>query len=137
MSMLLLLNLFDVLIEPVEVLVPELLEAADPLVDRLETARVEAIETLLPVLADPDQSNFAQHAQVLRGARLRDPKCVRQVVDRSLARLQEHEDLPPRWFGDGVERVGGGRSPGHGWTLHVHMGICQSTQGGPGRTTPA
>src|SRR2546430_16449852 len=77
---LLLLKFLHVLVEPVEVLVPVLLEANDPLVHRLEAARVEAIEPLLAGLADPHESHFPQHAPVLRPARLRDPKCVRKVI---------------------------------------------------------
>src|SRR4249919_2529256 len=48
---LLLLELLDEFIEAVEALVPELLEPADPRMDRLEPSRVERIETLLPRLA--------------------------------------------------------------------------------------
>src|SRR5207244_12865569 len=68
---LLLLKFLHVLVESIEVLVPVLLEANDPLVHGLEAARVEAVEPLLPGLADPHDSHFAQHAQVLRHARMR------------------------------------------------------------------
>src|SRR5438093_5252725 len=83
--MLLLLKFLHVLVEPLEVLVPVLLEANDPLVHRLEAARVEAIESLLPGLADPHESHFTKHAQVLRRARLRDPQCTGKLIDRTLA----------------------------------------------------
>src|SRR5438874_2098136 len=63
--MLLLLKFLHVLVEPVEVLVPVLLEADDPLVHRLEAARVKAVEPLLPGPANPHQSHFPKHAQVL------------------------------------------------------------------------
>src|SRR5712664_2794920 len=81
---LLLLKFLHVLVEPVEVLVPVLLEADDPLVHRLEAARVEAVEPLLAGLADPHESHFAKHAQVLRRARLRDPQCACKLIDRTL-----------------------------------------------------
>src|SRR5438445_5973815 len=83
--MLLLLKFFHILVEPVEVLVPVLLEANDPLVHRLEAARVEAVEPLLPGPADPHESHLAKHAQVLRGAWLRDPQCACKLIDRTLA----------------------------------------------------
>src|SRR5437879_13589085 len=83
--MLLLLKFLHVLVEPLEVLVPVLLEANDPLVHRLEAARVEAIESLLPSLADPHQSHFPKHAQVLRRARLGDPQRACKLIDRTLA----------------------------------------------------
>jgi hypothetical protein len=103
--MLLLLNFFDVLVEPVEALVPELFEAADPLVDRPETARIEAIEPLLSVSPDTYEPDLTQHAQVLRGAGLRDAQRASQLVDRSLLSLEQLKDPAPLWLGDGVERV--------------------------------
>jgi hypothetical protein len=103
--MLLLLNFFDVLVEPVEALVPELLEAADPLVDRPKTARIEAIEPLLSVSPDTYEPDLTQHAQVLRRAGLRDAQRASQLVDRSLPSLEQLKDPAPLRLGDGVERV--------------------------------
>jgi hypothetical protein len=86
--MLLLLKFFYVLVEPVEALVPELLKSGDPLVDRFETARIEAIEPLLSISADTHEPDLAQYAQMLRGAGLRDPQRAGELVDRSLAPLE-------------------------------------------------
>ncbi len=97
--MLLLLKFLHVLVEPVEVLVPILLEPNDPLVHRLEAARVEAVEPLLPGLADPHESHFAKHAQVLRRARLRDPQCTCKLIDRTLAPFEKGENPPPLRLG--------------------------------------
>src|SRR2546428_13948060 len=105
--MLLLLKFLHVLVEPVEVLVPVLLEANDPLVHRLEAARLEAVEPLLPGLADPHESHFAKHAQVLRRARLRDPQCAGKLIDRTLAPLKKDENPPPLRLGNRVERIRG------------------------------
>src|SRR5205823_12717507 len=105
--MLLLLKFLHVLVEPVEVLVPILLEANDPLVHRLQTARVEAVEPLLPGLADPHESHFAKHAQMLRRPRLRDPQCARKLIDRTLAPFKKGENPPPLRLGNGVEGVRG------------------------------
>src|SRR5438552_15448926 len=110
---LLLLKFLHVLVEPIEVLVPVLLEANDPLVHRLEAARVEAVEPLLPGFADPHESHFAKHAQVLRRARLRDPQCARKLIDRTLATLKKGEDAPPLRLGNRVERIGGRGGSGH------------------------
>src|SRR5438046_8269426 len=85
---LLLLQFLHVLVESIEVLVPVLLEADDPLVHRLEAARVEAVEPLLSGFADPHESHFAKHAQVLRRSRLRDPQCTRKLVDRTFASFE-------------------------------------------------
>src|SRR5438094_7315817 len=105
--MLLLLKSLHVLVEPVEVLVPVLLETDDPLVHRLEPARVEAVEPLLPGLADPHESHFAKHAQVLRRARLRDPQGPCKLIDRTLAPFKKDENSPPLWLGNRVERIRG------------------------------
>src|SRR5437763_176960 len=105
--MLLLLKSLHVLVQPVEVLVPVLLEADDPIVHRLEAARVETVEPLLPGLADPHESHFAKHAQVLRRARLRDAQCARELVDRTLAAFEKGENSPPLRLGNCVERIGG------------------------------
>src|SRR5438477_11543365 len=86
--LLLLLKFLHILVEPVEVLVPVLLEANDPLVHGLEAARVEAVEPLLPGLADPHESHFAKHAQVLRRPRLRDPQRAGQLIERAFASFE-------------------------------------------------
>src|SRR5207302_3252656 len=48
-----LLQLLDVLVEPVEALAPEPLEAAHPLVDRPQPAGVQAVQPLLARPTDP------------------------------------------------------------------------------------
>jgi len=74
-------------------------------VHRLEAARVEAVEPLLPGLADPHESHLAKHAQVLRRARLRDPQCACKLIDRTLAPLKKGENPPPLRLGNCVERI--------------------------------
>src|SRR3989440_12165240 len=124
--MLLLLKFLHILVEPVEVLVPVLLEANDPLVHGLEAARVEAVEALLAGLADPHESHLAEHAQVLRRARLRDPQCSRELIDRTLAPFEKGEDPPPLRLGNSVERIRGrGGSCHETKGIYVHIGICQ------------
>src|SRR5438477_8483117 len=117
--MLLLLKSLHVFVEPVEVLVPVLLEADDPLVHGLEAARVEAVEPLLPSRPDPAESHFAKHAQVLRRARLRDPQCACKLIDRTLSSFQKDEDPPPLRLGNGVERI-----RGRGGSCHAAQNIC-------------
>jgi hypothetical protein len=93
--MLLLPKFFDVVVEPVEPLVPQLLEAGHPVMDRFEAARIEAIEPLPSGFADTNEPDLTQHAQVLRGAGLRDAERASQLVDRSLASLEQDEYSPP------------------------------------------
>src|SRR5207245_2435945 len=104
---LLLLKFLHVLVESIEVLVPVLLEANDPLVHRLEAARVEGVEPLLPGLPDPHESHLAKHAKVLRRPRLRDPQCACKLIDRPLASLKKGENPPPLRLGNCIERVRG------------------------------
>jgi hypothetical protein len=94
--------------------------------DRFEAARIEAIEPLPSGFADTNEPDLTQHAQVLRGAGLRDAQRASQLVDRSLAALEQDEDSPPLWFGDGVERVGCGRGSRHVATIYAHIGIFKS-----------
>src|SRR5207253_1309340 len=116
---LLLLKFLHVLVEPIEVLVPVLLEANDPLMHRLEAARVEAVEPLLPGFADPHESHLAKHAQVLRRTRLSDPQCAGKLVDRTLAPFEKGENPPPLRLGNGVERI-----RGRGRSCHEAQYIC-------------
>src|SRR5712692_6034764 len=81
----LLLLFLHVLVELIEPFAPELFEANDPFVKRSKTPRIEAVEALLPRLADLHEPDLAQHAEVLRGARLRNAQRARQFVDRALA----------------------------------------------------
>src|SRR3977135_488189 len=64
-AVLLALKLLHVLVEPVEALAPELFEPADPLVDRLQAARVEAVEPVLTHPTDAHEAHLSKHAQVL------------------------------------------------------------------------
>jgi hypothetical protein len=112
--MLLLLKFLHVLVEPVEVLIPVLLEADDPLVHRLKAACVEAVEPLPPGRADAHEAHRSKHAQVLRRPGLRDPEGARQLVDRTLAPFEQDEDPPTLRLGDRVERIRCGGCPCRG-----------------------
>src|SRR2546425_3689265 len=79
-GLLLLLEVFDVLVEAVERLVPEPLEPADPGVDRLEASRVERGETPVPRLAHPHPGHLAPHAGGLGGTRPRPAPRARPVL---------------------------------------------------------
>src|SRR5713101_2803165 len=129
--MLLLLKFLHVLVEPVEVLVPVLLEPNDPLVHRLEPARVEAVQPLLSGLAYPHESHFAKHAQVLRSARLRDPQYACKLIDRTLTPLKKGENPPPLRLGNGVERIrrGGGSCQVPNICPYRHMSSSRQGRG--------
>src|SRR6185312_6747059 len=75
----------DVRVQPVEALVPELLESTRPLVNRSQPAGVESVQPLLACLALLQQSDLPKHAQVLGRPRLGHPQLVGQLRHRQLA----------------------------------------------------
>src|SRR5499425_254479 len=84
-----LLELLYVLVQPVEALAPEPLEAAHPLVDRPQTAGVQEVQPLLAGPADPHEPDLAQDPQVLGCLRLAHAQVARQVGDWLLAAPQQ------------------------------------------------
>src|SRR5215203_439425 len=118
-----LLQLLHVLVQPVEALAPEPLEAAHPLVDRPQPAGVQAVEPLLARPADPHEPDLAEDPQVLGRLRLGHPQVPRQVGHGPLAAPQQHQDLPPLRFGDRVERVRGRRRPCHGTIICLYWNV--------------
>jgi len=64
------------------VFVPVLLEADDPLMQRLETAGVEAVEPLLSGLPDAHESHPSKHAQVLRRGDLQPRRTTATITSR-------------------------------------------------------
>ena len=118
-----LLQLLHVLVQPVEALAPEPLEAAHPLVDRPQPAGVQAVQPLLARPADPHQPDLPEDPQVLGRLRLSHPQIPRQVGHRPLAGPQQHQDLPPQRFGDRVERVRGCRRSCHGAIICLYRNV--------------
>src|SRR6476469_6440838 len=109
-----LLEVLRVLVQPVEALVPEPLEPAGPLVNRSQSAGVEAVQPLLAGLAIPHQPDLAEHPQVLGGPRLGDPQLLGQLGHRQLAPTKQHQDLPALRLGHRVEDVRRRRCTCHG-----------------------
>src|SRR4051794_41831961 len=72
-SMLLLLQIVQDLVEELEPVVPGLLVRADPLVHRLERLPVEAVEAPAAVLADRDQRRLVGQSQVVGQLRVCKP----------------------------------------------------------------
>src|SRR5258706_4495884 len=114
MLVLLVLHFVQIFGQPVEPLVPALLERLDPVVDRLQAFAAQLVDPLLAVGADTDQPDFPQHAQMFRHLRLPDAQCLHDVVHRPLALRQERQDLAPLRFRNGIERIGSCRQSSHG-----------------------
>jgi hypothetical protein len=80
----------------------------NPVVDGLEFAGVEPIETASASPTDGNQPDAAEDAEVLGDGRLREAEGVDQVSHGVFAAAGEQVDDPPAArFGDGVEDVGG------------------------------
>src|SRR5688572_6504635 len=101
-------------VDCVEPLVPRLLEARDPVTDRLERVAIDPIQALTARITNIHETDFAKNAEVLRDLWLRQAENLDEIVHRPLAAGQDLEDLPPPGFCDRIERVGGRRRSGHG-----------------------
>src|SRR5262245_58268817 len=86
---LLLLELFENVVERLEALVPRLLVALHPVMDGLERAAVEPVDPAASVLEHVDRPHFAQHAQVLGHLRLGQRERLDEVVDGVLSGCQK------------------------------------------------
>src|SRR5262245_17592002 len=125
-----LLQLLHVLLQPIEALAPEPLEAADPLVDRKQPTGVQAVQPLLARPAYPHEPDLPEDPQMLGRLRLGHPQVPRHVGHRPHAAPQQHQDLPPPRFGDRVERVRGRRRSCHDTIICLYQHV--STPGAAG-----
>src|SRR5258708_39206339 len=87
-------------LDAVQVMPPETLELAAPLVERPDRLGVGAIEHLAPVAAHADEADVAQHAEVLRDGGLPDAQGGRDVSHRPLPESEIAQDLPAPRLGD-------------------------------------
>src|SRR3954452_14429985 len=87
-----LFQISHVLVQTVEALAPEPLEAAHPLVDRPQSGGIQAVQPLLAHPADPHQPYLPEDPQVLGRLRLGHPQVPRQVGHRPLAAPQQQQD---------------------------------------------
>ena len=83
---------------------PEAFESPRPFVQRPDGLGISAIEDLAPVPPDGDETDVAEHLQVLRHGRLRQLERVGDVVDGPFVN-EEREDVATPGFCDGVENV--------------------------------
>jgi hypothetical protein len=117
------LQLTEVVVEPVESLVPEGLVLRDPVTERSQARRVEAIETTSPDSTAPDETHVTEDPEMLGDLRLGDRELVDDRSDRLLSFDQGVEDLAAMRLGDRIEDVGRGRSPGHNLIICLYRHI--------------
>ncbi|MCW2644095.1 MAG: hypothetical protein JWP07_204 [Pseudonocardiales bacterium] len=77
-----------------------------PLVDRAQRLRIDAVKPPLGVAAHPDETGLPQHPEVLRHGRLTDRKRGNEITDRPLGIAQQIEDAPTVRLGQHFERRG-------------------------------
>src|SRR5215468_12095628 len=82
----------EVLLESVELPVPEGPELLDPPRERPQRRRVQGVDHLPAVPALLDQRGLAEDPQMLRDRRKRDPERLRQLAGRPRAVLEQDED---------------------------------------------
>src|SRR5262245_30682133 len=111
-SVVLLLELGEQVVEPVEPVVPAGLEGSYPMADGLERGAVCPVEAPAAGGPAPYEVHAAQDAEVLRHLRLRETKAIDEITDRDLAFGQGQQDLSTARLRDGVERVGRCCGPG-------------------------
>jgi len=83
---------------------PEAFERLRPFVQRPDGVGVRAVEDLASVPPDVNESDVAEHLQVLRHGRLRQLERVDDVIDWPFVN-EEREDVTTPGFGDGVKNV--------------------------------
>ena len=83
---------------------PEAFEHPRPFVQRPDGLGVRAVKDLASVPSNVDETDVAEHLQVLRHGRLRQLEGADDVVYWPFVN-EEREDVATPGFGDGVENV--------------------------------
>ena len=107
------MELGEQVVEAVEALVPVRFEGLHPVVHRLQTGAVHAVEAAAADGPAADEVDRPQHPEVLRHLWLGEPEAIHDVAHGRLAPGEGDEDVAPARLGDGVEGVGGRSGSGH------------------------
>jgi hypothetical protein len=100
-------SLLRTLFDAVELMAPEFFKGLDPVMHSFQLLRFEVVYALLALLDHDDNSDLAQHAQVLRNSRLwKSQRYDQRSHSHIPAPRQQLDNLSPTGLGDGVENVG-------------------------------
>lgn len=91
------------MLQAVELGLPELLDAPDPLLEFSESRAVDAVDAALRVGADRHQAGFPQNFEMLRDGRRADLKTQRDFPGGQVALSQQLDDLAARRVGESGE----------------------------------
>jgi hypothetical protein len=105
---------FRSLLHAIQLVPPETLECARPLVEWPDRACVGSIQHPAAVASDVDESNIEEDTQVLRDGWLLKTQGRHYVPDRALLQSEIVQDLSPAGLGDGIEHIRSGSCTRHG-----------------------
>src|SRR3954468_24705371 len=91
--------------EGVEPVVPQGAVRLEPRIELGQRRRVEVVEPALRVTANLDQPVIAEHAQVLRNARLTQPRPLDNLPNRARPLTKKVEDLAPAGLRHSSNRI--------------------------------
>src|SRR5215831_9722853 len=94
------LELTQIVLQPVETLLPQLAVVLEPIVHVLERRGFNAAGPPLRLAATDDEAGALQHLQVLGYGWQAHFEGLRQLGDRGLAERQARQDGPPRRIGE-------------------------------------
>lgn len=113
-----------------ELVAPESLEAARPVVDHLELPWFEPIDPLAPAARDRDDAHLSENRQVLGDGGLGQVEGLDQGGDGLLAvACQMLDDLAAAGLGDGVEGVGMDGGAWHGDIVFRNQNMSSPNRG--------
>ena len=97
------LQLFQIVVEPIEALVEEAAVVFEPIVDVLERPRLDAARPPLRLAAARDQAGALQHLEMLGDRRQAHGEGLGQFRHRGLAQRQPRQDGAAGGIGEGGE----------------------------------
>src|SRR5271165_2128168 len=97
---------FGVFLDAVQLVLPEALKGAGPLVERADGFGVGAIEHAPAVSAYLDQADIFEDTQVLGDRGLLHAQTVHDVTDGAFLKGEIAQDVAAAGLGDGVEGIG-------------------------------
>jgi hypothetical protein len=107
------LKLAEVVVQPVESLIPRQFVLRDPVAQGSQGGWIQAVEMTASHSPTPDEPHFPQNPQVLGDLRLSHRELVDDRPDRPLSLDQEVEDLAAVQIAYRVEHICSGRRAGH------------------------
>src|SRR6202023_1277288 len=108
-----------------QLMAPQTLEGARPLVERPDRFGIRSIEHPAAFATHIDEAYIFQDAKMFRDRGLLQAQGHPDVPDRALLKREIVQYLSPAGVGDSAERVRGGRCARHERTIHSYIGICQ------------